>query len=319
MESRGQNNMAVERTKVLIVGESAYKIHVHFKGFASYETGYLSAGLDSFIDRFAKTPVSFDFMHNHDISLRFPFTLTEMQAYDVIVISDAPADSFLLHPQTLAGKIMPDRLAADRRLRARRRGLRDDRRMDVVRRLPRQGAVCLLAARRASPRRDRSERRPHGDARRRPSGAARPEHPILAGLAADWPDMLGYNRFAATRGQTLLTFRETGDPALVVTRSARAEWHASRQTCSRIGGRPFPGLGKLHRLLGQSHALASRPNLAATSGEGVPCSAHITPWPAATGVSSLTRVHRPHARAGSERGRRSRRSSAWDSAVRPAA
>jgi uncharacterized membrane protein len=43
-----------------------------------------------------------------------------------------------------------------------------------------------------------------------------PKHPILSGLATDWPDMLGYNRFTATRGQTLLTFRETGDPALVV-------------------------------------------------------------------------------------------------------
>src|SRR5205085_238241 len=31
--------------------------------------------------------------------------------YDVIVISDAPADSFLLHPETLAGKILPNRLA----------------------------------------------------------------------------------------------------------------------------------------------------------------------------------------------------------------
>ena len=97
--------------QVLIVGESAYKIHVHFKGFASYETGYLSAGLEGFTDRFADKPVSFQFMHNHDISLRFPFTLAEMRAYDVIVISDAPADSFLLHPQTLAGEIMPNRLA----------------------------------------------------------------------------------------------------------------------------------------------------------------------------------------------------------------
>ena len=72
LESRGQSIMAAKRTKVLIVGESAYKIHIHFKGFASYETGYLSAGLDSFTDRFADTPVSFEFMHNHDISLRFP-------------------------------------------------------------------------------------------------------------------------------------------------------------------------------------------------------------------------------------------------------
>ena len=46
--------------------------------------------------------------------------------------------------------------------------------------------------------------------------AQAPDHPVLAGLGTDWPDMLGYNRFTATRGETLLTFRETGDPALVV-------------------------------------------------------------------------------------------------------
>jgi uncharacterized membrane protein len=41
-------------------------------------------------------------------------------------------------------------------------------------------------------------------------------HPILAGLPKEWPDFLGYNRFAARGGDTLLSCRDSGDPLLVV-------------------------------------------------------------------------------------------------------
>jgi uncharacterized membrane protein len=208
--------MAREQTKVLVVGESAYKIHIHFKGFASYETGYLSAGLDSFTDRFANTPVAFEFMHNHDISLRFPFTMKEMGAYDVIVISDAPADSFLLHPDTLAGKKMPNRLAVIGDY------VRAGGGFAMIGGWMSFGGFHGKAHYAYSPLAsllpveiDRND-----DRMETPEGVhpepRQPGHPVLAGLSADWPDMLGYNRFVARSGQTLLTFRETGDPALVV-------------------------------------------------------------------------------------------------------
>src|SRR3954447_1423165 len=96
--------------RVLIVGESVFKIHTHFKGFASYETGYITMSLDPFIERFAGTGLTIDFMPNHEVSLRFPFTIEELEKWDVIVFSDAPADSFLLAPDTLAGKLLPNRL-----------------------------------------------------------------------------------------------------------------------------------------------------------------------------------------------------------------
>src|SRR5215468_6123855 len=102
--------MVKQPARILIAGETVYKIHTHFKGFASYETGYATLGLDAFISRFAGTGLNIDFMPNHDVSLRFPSSLEAMQAYDLIVISDAPADSFLLHPDTLAGSVMPNRL-----------------------------------------------------------------------------------------------------------------------------------------------------------------------------------------------------------------
>ena len=252
----------VESTKVLLAGETAYKIHTHFKGFASYETGYLAPSLDHFTNRFVNTSVSFHFMPNHDISLRFPFSVQEMQSFDVIVLSDAPADSFLLHPETLGGHIRPNRLAAI---------------CDFVRA---GGGFAMIGGWMSfggfhgkahyaySPLADfLPVQIDNGDDRMEtPEGvhpeALVPDHPILAGLGNDWPDFLGYNRFSATRGETLLRFRETKRSG-----SRRGDdWEGSgRMFCLRhsaaLGFSPFPRMGWVYSILDQSHALARQTNL----------------------------------------------------------
>lgn len=208
--------MAKKPAKILIVGESVFKIHTHFKGFASYETGYASLGLDGFIDRFAGTGIDITFMPNQEVSLRFPSSLAAMQAYDVIVISDAPADSFLLHPDTLAGAIMPNRLKLIG---------------DYVRG---GGGFAMIGGWMAfggfhgkahyaySPLAELLpvSIAPHDDRMEIPEGIypalAGAAHPIVAGLPAEWPDFLGYNKVGQRGGQRLLEFPTTGDPLLIV-------------------------------------------------------------------------------------------------------
>jgi uncharacterized membrane protein len=208
--------MVEKETKVLIVGESAYRIHIHFKGFASYETGYMSPGLDNFTERFTDASVKFDFMPNHEISVKFPFSVEEMRRYDVVVISDAPADSFLLHPDTLAGQVRPNRLAAIGDY------VRAGGGFAMIGGWMSFGGFHGKAHYAYSPMAQLLPVQidPGDDRMETPEGvhpvSLVPDHPVLAGLDRDWPDFLGYNRFAATRGQTLLKFRETGDPALVV-------------------------------------------------------------------------------------------------------
>lgn len=206
----------MSRVKVLIVGESVFKIHTHFKGFASYETGYCTMSLDPFIERFEGTGVAIDFMPNHEVSMKFPFTVEELARYDAVVISDAPADSFLLHPDTLAGAIRPDRLK-------------------VIGDYVRQGGGFAMiggwmsfggfhgkAHYSHSPLADfLPVKIEAGDDRMETPAGVYPdvlmsEHPILRGLPTEWPDFLGYNRFSARGGETLMRFRETGDPLLVV-------------------------------------------------------------------------------------------------------
>jgi uncharacterized membrane protein len=207
--------MAPMNAKILIAGESVFKIHTHFKGFASYETGYASLSLDHFISRFKDTGLSIDFMPNHEVSLRFPSSLDEMAKYDAIIISDAPADSFLLHPDSLAGKIMPNRLKLIG---------------DYVRQ---GGGFAMIGGWMAfggfhgkahyaySPLADLLPVKiaPHDDRMETPEGVY-PEvvtqHEILAGLPAEWPDFLGYNRVEARGGNLLMQFPGTNDPLLIV-------------------------------------------------------------------------------------------------------
>ena len=202
--------------KVLIAGETAYKIHTHFKGFASYETGYVTSSLDHFTSRFVGTGVSFDFMPNHDISLRFPSSVEAMQNYDVIVLSDAPADSLLLHPDTLLGQVRPNRLAVIGDF------VRAGGGFAMIGGWMSFGGFHGKAHYAYSPLAKLLPVQIDGgdDRMETPEGvhpeAVAPGHPILAGLAPAWPDLLGYNRFKEMRGETLLRFRETSDPALVV-------------------------------------------------------------------------------------------------------
>ncbi len=202
--------------KILIVGESVFKIHTHFKGFASYETGYCSLSLDAFISRFVDSRIAFDFMPNHEVSLRFPFSIEEMRAYDAIVISDAPADSFLLHPSTLAGEIRPDRL------RVIGDYVRAGGGFAMIGGWMSFGGFQGKAKYAFSPLASLLpvDILPYDDRVETPEGvhpvADDPEHPILRGLPRDWPDFLGYNRIVQKSGKLLLSFRETEEPLLVV-------------------------------------------------------------------------------------------------------
>ena len=149
------------------------RIHTHFKGFASYETGYATLSLEPFISRFARTPgstsISCPIMKSRCASPPPWRRCRAMTCRDLFLM--LRRHSFLLHPDTLAGESCANRFAADLRLRARRRRLRHDRRLDGVRRVSRQGALRLYAARRPAAREDLSPRRPHGDARGRLPGS----------------------------------------------------------------------------------------------------------------------------------------------------
>jgi len=207
--------MAKPSAKILIVGETVYKIHTHFKGFASYETGYATLGLDSFISRFAGTGLDISFMPNHEASLRFPLSVEAMQAYDLIVLSDAPADSFLLHPDTLGGKLLANRLKLVGDY------VRAGGGFAMIGGWMSFGGFHGKAHYAYSPIADLLPVKiaPHDDRMETPEGvypSLVAEHAILAGLPRDWPDFLGYNKVEQRGGTLLAEFPDTRDPLLIV-------------------------------------------------------------------------------------------------------
>ena len=208
------NNAMNNEIKALMVGESVFKIHTHYKGFACYETAYLGANLDFFINKVKEHGVDLDFMPNHEVSVKFPLTMEALRKYDVVIISDAPADSLLLHPNTLAGDVMPNRLSL------------------LVEYVMNGSGLLMIggwmsfcgfqgkARYNLSPLADIFPIKMYsGDDRMEvPEGAYPkvlvPTHPILNDIPEEWPVFLGYNKLFHDRGTTIMTIND--DPFLVV-------------------------------------------------------------------------------------------------------
>ncbi len=211
--------MEHQHCKILFVGESAYKIHTHYKGFACYETAYLGDNLEPFTTPLEKEGVAVTFMRNHEVSVKFPLSLEALEQYDAVVISDAPSDSFLLHPQTLAGDRLPNRFK-------------------LINEYIRQGGGFVMIGGWMAFSGFQAKARYHAtplaeilpvkvatydDRMEIPEGVvpqvACANHPILSGVSGEWPFFLGYNQTFYKQGEVVMTINN--DPLLVVDQVGR--------------------------------------------------------------------------------------------------
>lgn len=87
-------------TRVLLAGES-WTIHeIHQKGFDHFTSTSFGTGADAFIAAAATRGIEVEQMYGHDVPTKFPRTVEALSQYDVIIISDIGANSFLLTPET---------------------------------------------------------------------------------------------------------------------------------------------------------------------------------------------------------------------------
>jgi uncharacterized membrane protein len=212
-------------TKLLLVGESWVSSASHFKGFDQFGSVTFHTGADRFVAGMAKAGIDVTYMKAHKAAEGFPYAEADLDAYDVLMLSDIGANTLLLPPDVwLRGQRVPNRLAMIERWVASGGGLImvggymtfqgiDGRgrwhRTPVERALP----VTIL---------------PHDDRIELPEGAvpqvARADHPILRGVPSDWPYLLGVNELAARpEGQVVLTLPEEqgGHPLLVTGQHGR--------------------------------------------------------------------------------------------------
>jgi uncharacterized membrane protein len=86
--------------RVLVVGESWIKHTVHMKGFDHFQSTEYEEGADVFLDGLAASGFDVTYLRAHEISGKFPTTREELDQYDVVVVSDVGANSFLLTDET---------------------------------------------------------------------------------------------------------------------------------------------------------------------------------------------------------------------------
>jgi uncharacterized membrane protein len=99
--------------RVLLAGESWISHATHFKGFDSFSSVTFHSGADAFIGAAAKEGITVEQMYAHDVPQRFPRTQEELADYDVIILSDIGANSFVLPPDTwLSGRRADNPLVA---------------------------------------------------------------------------------------------------------------------------------------------------------------------------------------------------------------
>lgn len=86
-------------TRVLLAGESWISTATHVKGFDEFSSTTFHTGADAFIAAAASEGLEIEQMYAHDVPGSFPRTVEALSAYDVVILSDIGANSFVLPPE----------------------------------------------------------------------------------------------------------------------------------------------------------------------------------------------------------------------------
>jgi uncharacterized membrane protein len=224
--------------RVLFAGESWNTQATHTKGFGSFTTSAYEEGATVLLAALRASGFDVTYLRNHEVAENFPFTAKEISdRFDVVILSDLPADSLLLpHAVFVRGERRPNRLRSLASFAEQGGGLLmigGYMSFSGIDGRGRYGATPLAAALPV-------EISGHDDRVEEPEGVnptVALDHPILAGIAGDWPYFLGYNRFKAKPGaQIVLTV--DADPFLVVGHHGAGRVAAFASDCSPHWGSP---------------------------------------------------------------------------------
>jgi uncharacterized membrane protein len=200
---------------VLVVGESWVSTTLHTKGFDSFETTIYQEGVEDFRAALVASGHTVEHLPCHTAADAFPSSLSELGAYDVVVLSDIGSNTLLLPARTFVGATAsPNRLAL----------LRDW--------VAGGGALAMIggylsfsgieakANYRATPLAEvlPVELELGDDRQESPEGVgitlSGDGHPVTSGIDRVWPPVLGFQRLTAKPGAQVLA--HAGDwPALV--------------------------------------------------------------------------------------------------------
>ncbi|KPI19831.1 protein of unknown function DUF1355 [Actinobacteria bacterium OK074] len=204
--------------RVLVAGESWVSEATHYKGFDAFTSVTFHTGIDPLRDALTANGIEVVHLPAHDVPQQFPSSVEELNAYDVVLLSDIGANSLLLHPDTwLNGRPRPNRLKVLAEWTRAGGGLAMAGGYLSFQGFEAKGFFHRTAVDDVLP----SVIAPYDDRVETPEGAlptaTDTTHPILADLDAteEWPPLLGYNRFELKPDARLLA-QVDGDPLLAV-------------------------------------------------------------------------------------------------------
>jgi len=203
------------KKKILLAGESWNSTATHAKGFDQFASITHHSGAEQFLALFEHGDYAVTHMPSHDAQTHFPQTPEALRAWDAVILSDIGANTLLLHPDTwIKSQRTPNRLKLLRDYVAAGGGL-----MMIGGYLSFQG-INGSARFRHTPVEDVLPVRclPYDDRVEVPEGFT-PEpvtdHPVLQGIDAPWPHLLGYNEVELKSDATLIAqVPGTGHPLL---------------------------------------------------------------------------------------------------------
>jgi uncharacterized membrane protein len=100
-------------SRVLLAGESWSTTSTHTKGFDSFITSTYAEGAGHFLAAVRDAGHEVTYLPSHVAADRFPDTAEELDAYDLVVLSDIGANTLLLPAKTfIGGQRRPNRLEA---------------------------------------------------------------------------------------------------------------------------------------------------------------------------------------------------------------
>lgn len=89
--------------KVLLAGESWISSTIEYKGFDSFTNTRLEIGCEDFLRELRKEGHQVAHMMAHEVPEHFPWTLEELNQYDVVILSDIGSNSLLFAQQVFYG------------------------------------------------------------------------------------------------------------------------------------------------------------------------------------------------------------------------
>ena len=235
--------------RVLIAGESWETTSIHQKGFDIFTTTFYEEGVGPLKEALEQSGHEVTHMPGHIAATNFPTELTELQRYDVVMLSDVGTNTLLLHPDTfIKSKRMPNRLKLIRQYTAQGGGLimvggyMTFQGIDAKARYAKSPVEDALPVTMLE--RDDRVEVPEGSVPQ----VQRADHPIVAGLPAEWPALLGYNQIIAKPGATVVA-TAGDDPLLAVWSYEQGRAVAFASDCGPHWAPPeflaWDGYGKL--------------------------------------------------------------------------